>query len=442
MQVRDGPAAVRGDARRGNATGRTGREGREGGAPSQKTCRAPRSRTPRGRRIRASQTQHSLGASRRRPDADRARGERQASGSKARPPRSSARRSRASRPTTRSRPSTWPARPESSTTARRRPTSATYVSQIGKYAAGRLGRLGVQGERRLAARRRRQGDAEGRRRRRSGTTRPSAPTGGPPTLELQRLPANCYVVADRQRRRQAGPRGDRDAHGRREAVQDEGGPRLHRQARRARPGDRARRGPLERREVIRRAVSAFAVLVLLAGCGGAAGEEEGTAQLWVTRDRGAKLLVDTKVEAGQTLMRALASEADVKTRYGGRYVQSVNGIEGSLSAAARLVLVRQRLRGRPQRRLVPAPRRRCRLARLPRLAAGRGGARRRRRVPGAVRARLRREDAAGRVRYERGSETAGAGSSARSSVRPRSCRSGRLCRRVRMCSRCEAVLRA
>jgi Domain of unknown function (DUF4430) len=84
--------------------------------------------------------------------------------------------------------------------------------------------------------------------------------------------------------------------------------------------------------VIRRAFIALAVLVLLAGCGGAAGEGEGTAQLWVTRDRGAKLLLDTKVQAGQTLMRALASEADVKTRYGGRYVQAVNGIEGSLSA--------------------------------------------------------------------------------------------------------------
>jgi hypothetical protein len=84
--------------------------------------------------------------------------------------------------------------------------------------------------------------------------------------------------------------------------------------------------------VIRRAFSALAVLVLLAGCGGAAGEGEGTAQLWVTRDRGAKLLVDTKVDAGQTLMRALASKTDVKTRYGGRYVQAVNGIEGSLSA--------------------------------------------------------------------------------------------------------------
>jgi hypothetical protein len=81
--------------------------------------------------------------------------------------------------------------------------------------------------------------------------------------------------------------------------------------------------------VIRRAFSALALLFLLAGCGGAGGEV-GTAQLWVTRDRGSELLVDAHVEAGQTLLRALAAEADVKTRYGGRYVQSVNGIEGSL----------------------------------------------------------------------------------------------------------------
>ena len=81
--------------------------------------------------------------------------------------------------------------------------------------------------------------------------------------------------------------------------------------------------------MIRRAFVALAVLVLLAGCGGAGGED-GTATLWVTRDRGAELLVDVKVDAGQSLLRALAAEADVETRYGGRYVQSVNGIEGSL----------------------------------------------------------------------------------------------------------------
>ena len=82
---------------------------------------------------------------------------------------------------------------------------------------------------------------------------------------------------------------------------------------------------------MRRALSALLVLVLLAGCGGsAAGGEEGTARLWVTRDRGATVLVDAEVEAGQTVMRALAGEAEIETRYGGRYLQAVEGLEGSL----------------------------------------------------------------------------------------------------------------
>jgi hypothetical protein len=86
--------------------------------------------------------------------------------------------------------------------------------------------------------------------------------------------------------------------------------------------------------VIRRApaLAALLALVLLAGCGGSAGGEEGTARLWVTRDRGAEVLVDAEVGAGQTLMRALAAEADVETRYGGRFIQSVNGLAGSLEA--------------------------------------------------------------------------------------------------------------
>lgn len=81
--------------------------------------------------------------------------------------------------------------------------------------------------------------------------------------------------------------------------------------------------------MILRALAALAVLTLLAGCGGS-GEEPGTAQLWVTRDRGAELIVDTEVESGQSLMRALAGEVELETRYGGRFVQSVNGIAGSL----------------------------------------------------------------------------------------------------------------
>ncbi len=81
--------------------------------------------------------------------------------------------------------------------------------------------------------------------------------------------------------------------------------------------------------MIRRALAALAVLVLLAGCGGA-GEEEGTATLWVTRDRGAEVLLDVKVDAGQTLMRALDSKVELETRYGGRFVQAIDGLSGSL----------------------------------------------------------------------------------------------------------------
>ena len=81
--------------------------------------------------------------------------------------------------------------------------------------------------------------------------------------------------------------------------------------------------------MIRRALAALAALVLLAGCGGA-GEEEGTATLWVTRDRGAAVLLDTRVDAGQTLMRALNSKVELETRYGGRFVQAIDGLSGSL----------------------------------------------------------------------------------------------------------------
>lgn len=79
-----------------------------------------------------------------------------------------------------------------------------------------------------------------------------------------------------------------------------------------------------------RRLCALLVALLLAGCGGAAGEEEGTATLWITRDRGAILLHEVDVPAGQTLMRATASVAELETRYGGRFLQSLDGIAGSV----------------------------------------------------------------------------------------------------------------
>jgi hypothetical protein len=76
-----------------------------------------------------------------------------------------------------------------------------------------------------------------------------------------------------------------------------------------------------------------AAAALLAGCGGGAeGAEPGTATLWVTRDRGEAVLVEREVDAGQTVLEALREHADVRTAYGGRFVQAIDGLEGSPDA--------------------------------------------------------------------------------------------------------------
>jgi hypothetical protein len=79
-------------------------------------------------------------------------------------------------------------------------------------------------------------------------------------------------------------------------------------------------------------LASFALALGSAGCGAAGPGNTGTARLWITRDRGTTLLVSTTVPAGQTLMRALRSRAKVGTRYGGRFVQSIDGVRGSGSA--------------------------------------------------------------------------------------------------------------
>ena len=75
----------------------------------------------------------------------------------------------------------------------------------------------------------------------------------------------------------------------------------------------------------------LATLLAVAGCGGGEEGAAGQATLWVTRDRGSTVLVDAQVDAGQTLLRALRSQADVDTRYGGRFVQAIERVEGSLA---------------------------------------------------------------------------------------------------------------
>jgi len=79
-------------------------------------------------------------------------------------------------------------------------------------------------------------------------------------------------------------------------------------------------------------VSRLALLLavtVLTGCGHG---ESGHATLWVTRDQGAHVLLQRQVPAGLTAMQALDRVTDITTRYSGRYVQSINGINGSLNA--------------------------------------------------------------------------------------------------------------
>jgi hypothetical protein len=79
-----------------------------------------------------------------------------------------------------------------------------------------------------------------------------------------------------------------------------------------------------------RPAAAVLAVVALAGCTNGGGH--GTAVIWITRDRGAHVLLVRHVPAGLTAMQALDRVAHIKTRYAGRYVQAIDGIEGSLSA--------------------------------------------------------------------------------------------------------------
>lgn len=75
-----------------------------------------------------------------------------------------------------------------------------------------------------------------------------------------------------------------------------------------------------------------ACALALAGCGlGPGPERKGGAEVRVTRDFGHRPLGTVrvkKVREDETAMRLLRSKFDVQTRYGGRFVQSIEGISG------------------------------------------------------------------------------------------------------------------
>jgi hypothetical protein len=75
----------------------------------------------------------------------------------------------------------------------------------------------------------------------------------------------------------------------------------------------------------------LACALALAGCGGGGGAH-GQATLWVTRDRGAHVVYSGSVPAGLNDIQAVERRLKVTTRYGGRYMQSIGGLAGSLAA--------------------------------------------------------------------------------------------------------------
>jgi hypothetical protein len=92
----------------------------------------------------------------------------------------------------------------------------------------------------------------------------------------------------------------------------------------------------------RRALAVLAVLAAVpaaAGCGFGAGASSGDVTLTVTRDFGATPLhqgVDQeKASEGDTVMRLLQRKYDVKTRFGGGFVQEIDGVSGGHESGRR-----------------------------------------------------------------------------------------------------------
>jgi Domain of unknown function (DUF4430) len=89
-----------------------------------------------------------------------------------------------------------------------------------------------------------------------------------------------------------------------------------------------------------RRLAAATLAVALAGCGlGPGPSTEGTATLTVTRDYGTVKVIETSVDdpdESETVLRMLDREADIETRYGGGFVQSIEGVAGGTEGDRRL----------------------------------------------------------------------------------------------------------
>jgi hypothetical protein len=90
---------------------------------------------------------------------------------------------------------------------------------------------------------------------------------------------------------------------------------------------------------VRSWAAAVAIATVAAGCGlGPGPSSAGVASLTVTRDYGARTLKtasESNPVASETVMRFLDRSADIATRYGGRFVQSIDGVAGTAGGPRR-----------------------------------------------------------------------------------------------------------
>jgi hypothetical protein len=90
---------------------------------------------------------------------------------------------------------------------------------------------------------------------------------------------------------------------------------------------------------VRWIAGALAACALLAGCSVGSGDsQEGGATLTVTRDFGAQRVSQARedpIPGGETVLRFLSRRAEVETRYGGRFVNAIEGVRSQTGGGSR-----------------------------------------------------------------------------------------------------------
>jgi Domain of unknown function (DUF4430) len=85
------------------------------------------------------------------------------------------------------------------------------------------------------------------------------------------------------------------------------------------------------------AVAAALCAAAAAGCGVGSGDAAGEVELTVSRDFGSEVLVDERdsISESDTVLRLLDGNTEIETRYGGGFVQSIDGLSGGSSGGRR-----------------------------------------------------------------------------------------------------------